>query len=65
MQMKLSLVLLAVCLAVAYAQIKLPPATEEEIKQILSTQQGAKDFVNCVKKPKDCTDNRATSVASE
>lgn len=65
MKVMLSVLVLVAYLAVAYAQLKLPQTSVEELKEILSTKQGAKDFVNCVKKPKDCKDSRAHSVASK
>jgi len=41
----------------------LPDASADEIVEILSTREGATEFVNCVMFPKRCRDPRAKDIA--
>ncbi|XP_018015222.1 uncharacterized protein LOC108672109 [Hyalella azteca] len=62
--MKLLLVACVALLAVVAVQAdKLPSATPEEINDILATREKAKEFVDCVTRPRRCRDARAKDIA--
>lgn len=63
MQLSTLALLCLIGAAVVSAQVKLPQASEDELRQILSTREGALEFVNCVKLPKACRDTRAHAIA--
>ncbi|KAF2365458.1 Insect odorant-binding protein A10/Ejaculatory bulb-specific protein 3 [Trinorchestia longiramus] len=62
-KMKLLVACIVLMVVVAVHSERLPQATAEELRNILSTRAGAQEFVDCVKRPKTCRDNRAHGIA--
>ena len=64
-RMKAAILVCLVSLCLAQKTAKLPSTNNGELRQILSTREGATEFVQCVIFPKNCRDPRAQDIASE